>query len=311
MTGTGLSRFARITAIFIGLAWCAARAEAQPAVQPPRAADGEFTVMSYNLWRFGYEDRDRDGQKDNFKPEDQINALIAVITNVRPDVLAVQEIGDGDSFEILQKRLRDAGLLLPHTEYFILPGSTVGLALLSRFPIIQRLNITNETYTIGGETMPVQRGFLCVDLQVNPRYKFRILNAHLKSKLFHPAGQSEMRRNEARLLNKHVRRMIDRSKNLNLVVVGDFNDGITSSTLREAIGSPPYLHDVRPRDFLGDVWTHCWDYQEVYTRIDYILVSEGMRPELVPAKCYVPRDPNAAIGSDHRPVVAVFRAVDL
>lgn len=296
---------AALLAVLLG-----AHAHAQPGARPPRAADDEFTVMSYNLWRFSYEDRDRNGQKDNFKPEDQVAAVIAVITNVRPDVLAVQEIGDGDSFDILQRRLREAGLDLPHTEYFVLPHSTVGLGLLSRFPIVQRLNITNETYTLGGETMPVQRGFLCVDIQVNPRYKFRLLNAHLKSKLFHPAGQSEMRRNEARLLNKHVRRMSDRSKNLNMVVVGDLNDGITSATLREAIGRPPHLFDVRPRDYLGDFWTHLWDYQEVYTRIDYILVNAGMRNELVPEKSYLPRDPNAAIASDHRPVVAVFKAAD-
>jgi endonuclease/exonuclease/phosphatase family metal-dependent hydrolase len=288
----------------------APRAPAQPAPRPPRAAEDEFTLMTYNLWRFSYEDRNRTGQRDAFKPDDQVAAAVSVIANARPDVLAVQEVGDGDSFEILQRRLREAGLDLPHVEYFILPHSTVGLGLLSRFPIVQRLNITNESYTLGGETMPVQRGFLCVDIQVNPRYKFRVINVHLKSKLFHPAGQSEMRRNEARLLNKHVRRMIDRSKNLNLAVVGDFNDGVTSATLREAIGRPPYLFDVRPRDFIGDFWTHVWDSQEVYTRIDYILVSAAMLNELLPEKSYLPRDPGLAIASDHRPVIAVFKAVD-
>lgn len=307
--GLRLLRFAAVLSALLFFSR-APELRAQSSSRPPRAADDEFTLMTYNLYRFSYEDRNRDGQKDDFKPEDQIAAIVAVITNVRPDVLAVQEIGDGDSFDILQRRLREAGMDLPHTEYFILPHSTVGLGLLSRFPITQRLHITNESYTIGGETIPVQRGFLCADLQVNPRYKFRLIVAHLKSKLFHPAGQSEMRRNEARLLNKHVRRMIDRSKNLNLAVVGDFNDGITSSTLREAIGRPPYLHDLRPRDFTGDLWTHFWDYQEVYTRIDYILVSDGMRAEVVPEKCYLPRDPQIAIGSDHRPVVAVFKAVD-
>jgi endonuclease/exonuclease/phosphatase family metal-dependent hydrolase len=286
------------------------RAFAQLAPRPARAAEDEFTLMTYNLWRFSYEDRNRTGQRDTFKPDDQVAAAISVISNARPDVLAVQEIGDGDSFEILQRRLREAGLDFPHTEFFILPHSTVGLGLLSRFPIVQRLNITNETYTIGGETIPVRRGFLCVDIQVNARYAFRLINVHLKSKLFHPAGQSEMRRNEARLLSKHVRRMIDRSKDLNLAVVGDFNDGITSATMREVIGRPPYLFDVRPRDFVGDVWTHVWDAQEVYTRIDYILVSAAMLNELLPEKSYLPRDPGIAIASDHRPVIAVFKAAD-
>lgn len=297
-------------ALGLGLVLALAPADAQTWPRPAPPAPDEFSLMTYNLYRFSYEDRDRDGQSDNFKPEEQIAALIAVITNARPDILAVQEIGNADSFDILKRRLRAAGLDLPHTEYFVLPHATVGLAVLSRFPIVERRNITNEHYALGGQEVPVQRGYLCVDIQVNPGYRFRLVNAHLKSKYFHPLGQTEMRRNEARLLNKHVRRMIDKSKNLNLVVVGDMNDQITSAPLRELIGQPPYLEDVRPSDFVGDIWTHYWDVQEQYARIDYILVGHAMAPELVKEKSYLPRDPHAAMASDHRPVVAVFKASD-
>lgn len=278
--------------------------------RPELPAPDEFTLMTYNLWRFSYEDRDKDGQKDNFKPEEQIAAVVAVITNANPDVLAIQEIGGADSFDILCQRLKAAGHEYPYTEYFILPHSTVGLGALSRFPIMGRYNITNESYTLGGEELPVQRGFLVVDIQVNKQYRFRLINAHLKSKLFHPLGQTEMRRNEARLLNKHVRRMIDRNRNMNIVVVGDMNDQVNSSPLRELIGRPANLFDVRPRDYVGDLWTHLWDYQEEYARIDYILPAASMWPELVREKSYLPRDPNADIASDHRPVIAVFKAAD-
>ncbi len=299
--------FAGASALILLLA---VSAPAQPAARPAPAAGDEFTLMSYNLYRFSYEDRDKDGQKDNFKPEDQIRAVIGVITNADPDVLAVQEIGDADSFEILKKRLADAGMAFVDGEYFVLPHATVGLGLLSKFPIVARRNITNESYSIGGQEFPVQRGYLCVDIQPNPKYRFRVIVAHLKSKLFHPLGQTEMRRNEARLLNKHVRRMTDRTPNLNLVVVGDMNDTITSSTLRELIGRPAYLYDLRPRDFVGDLWTHFWEYQEEYARIDYILANQNMLPEAVQDKCYLPRDSGAPAASDHRPVVAVFKASD-
>ena len=303
-----LLRAAALACAALLLAAATGRAEAWP--RPPRPAGDEFSVMTYNLLRFSYEDRDKDGQKDNFKPEEQIAALVAVVTNARPDVLAVQEVGDADSFEILQRRLREAGMDLPHTEYFILPHSTVGLGLLSRFPIVNRRNITNETHTLSGEELPVQRGFLVVDIQVNPQYRFRLFNAHLKSKLFHPLGQTEMRRNEARLLNKHVRRSIDRSANMNVVVVGDMNDQINSSPLRELVGRPRYLNDLRPTDFVGDIWTHLWDFNEEYSRIDYIFVSDSMLPEVVAEKSYVARDPNGRLASDHRPVIAVFKAAD-
>lgn len=305
-----MRRAASLATLLVSALALAAAARAECLTRPQPAANDEFTLMTYNLYRFSYEDRDKDGQKDNFKPDDQVRAIVNVISNVNPDVLAVEEIGDADSFEILKKRLADAGLQFTDSEYFVLPHATVGLAVLSKFRIVSRQNITNETYTIGGEELPVQRGFLCVDIQPNPNYRFRLVVAHLKSKLFHPLGQTEMRRNEARLLNKHVRRMIDRTRNLNLVVVGDMNDNITSSTLRELIGRPAYLYDLRPKDFVGDYWTHLWDYQEEYARIDYVLVNQNMLPEAVPSKCYLPRDPSAALASDHRPVVAVFKASD-
>lgn len=307
-----MTRLASLPPIALGLALLltSIRAEAQPWPRPAPPAQDEFTLMTYNLQRFSYEDRDRDGQKDDFKPDAEIAGIIAVITNARPDVLAVEEIGDADSFEILQSRLRDAGLDYPHAENMFLSHATIGLGVLSRFPIVGRHNITNESYSVGGETVPVQRGFLSVDIQVNENYTFRLFVAHLKSKLYNPLGQTEMRRNEARLLNKHVRRAANKNKNLNIVVVGDMNDNIRSAPLRDLIGQPPYLTDLRPTDFLGDFWTHLWGYQEEYSRIDYILVGHAMKPEVVTEKCYVPRDPNWTVGSDHRPVIAVFKASD-
>ena len=283
----------------------------QPWPKPPPPDRDEFSVMEYNLWRFSYEDRDKDGQKDNFKPEDQIAALVAIVSNARPDILAFEEIGDADSFDILLRRLHEAGLTyLTNSEHFVLSHATVGLGVLSRFPIAGNYSITNESFSIGETTVPVSRGFLCVDIQVNENYRFRLFVAHLKSKLYNPLGQTEMRRNEARLLNKHVRRMIAEDKNLNILVVGDMNDTITSAPLRTLTGWPAILHDLRPKDFVGDIWTHYWGYQEEYARINYAFVNDAMKPEVVPEKSYLPRDDNMTLASDHRPVIAVYKAYD-
>ena len=271
------------------------------------AAD-TFSLMTYNIMRFSFEDRDKDGQKDNFKPEEQIGPLMEILKKASPDVLAIQEMGDAASFTIFTQRVAAAGLDYPHHEYVMRDEATVGLAVLSRFPIVARNPITNETYTIGKEVLPVQRGFLNVDIQVNPDYRFRLLVAHLKSKLYNPLGQTEMRRNEARLLNKNVRRMLRNNPDLNLVVVGDMNDTITSAALRELIGSPPVLLDLRPTDAVGDLWSHFWAYQESYERLDYILYSAGMEPEVVKEQSRVLRDPTTYQASDHRPVIAVFKA---
>ncbi len=291
--------------------WVGALVCALALYQAPSAqAGGEFSLMTYNLKRFSYEDRDRDGQKDNFKPENEIEAILSLLQKNRPDVLAVQEIGDDASFAILTQRVAKAGLDYPHQAYLMNREATVGLAVLTRFPITSSQPITNETYTIGSEQLPVQRGFLQVDIEVNPHYRFTLLVAHLKSKLYHPLGQTEMRRNEARLLNKNVRRLLSKQPERNLVVVGDMNDTFTSAAVRELIGSPRCLHDLRPQDSVLDVWTHFWAAQESYERLDYILVSDGMKSEVVPEKCRVVRDPLTYEGSDHRPVMAVFKDSD-
>ena len=64
------------------------------------AAD-TFTLMTYNLLRFSFEDRDKDGQKDNFKPEEQIAPMMQLLQKKRPDVLAVQKL-------MKQERINDA-----------------------------------------------------------------------------------------------------------------------------------------------------------------------------------------------------------
>jgi endonuclease/exonuclease/phosphatase family metal-dependent hydrolase len=281
---------------------------AQQPVFPDRLkpAEGEFSVMTYNVRRYCYDDRDGDGQADDPKPPAEVQALVDVLATFRPDVLALQEMGSPTLFADFQARLKAAGLDFPYADHLAAPQTNVNLAVLSRFPIVGRASVTNETYTIGDSVLPVQRGFQVVDLQVNERYQFRLVNVHLKSKVFSISGQTEMRRNEARLLNKQVRRFLTDNPEMNLAVVGDFNDQRTSAAMREAMGRE--LEDVRPRDEFGDIWTHFWEAEETYARIDYIMLNSGMSMELLPPKTRAIRHPAAVNASDHRPLLAVFLA---
>ena len=276
-----------------------------------RTSGDEFSVMTYNLKRYCYDDRDRDGQENDPKPEEEVRAAVELIARTRPDVLAIQEMGAPDLFKDFHARLAAKGLSYPHTE--LIPGSATNLnnAVLSRFAFASKQSITNDEYTIGDWVIPVRRGYISVDVQVNPSYRFRLMVAHLKSKVYHPAGQTEMRRNEARLLNKHVRKGLEENPDLNLLVAGDLNDTIDSAALREVLGSPRKLFDLRPKDSVGDVWSHFWAKQEMYERLDYLLVSAGMKPEVVWTKNHIVRDPLTYTASDHRPVVGVFKAKDL
>lgn len=276
-----------------------------------RPGKGEFSVMSYNLYRFQFDDRDKDGQANEFKPQDEIDAVMSIVRSVSPDVLACTEMGDGVAFDRFRAELKKVGLDYPHAEHLMIEGSHTHLAVVSRFPIVSRQNITNETYSIGTNTVPVQRGFLSVDFQVNENYRFRIVTAHLKSKRFSVLGQTEMRRNEGRLLNKNIRHFLDKDTNLNVLVVGDLNDTPKSAAIREVMGKPEVLVDLHPADVYGDTWTHIFYPEESYERIDYALCSPGMAREAVSNKCHIVRDRLTYKASDHRPLVSVFRAQDL
>ena len=291
---------------------CSPRApESAPiSVQPPPRADtGEFSVMTYNLRLYGYEDRDGGGGNDDPKPEAERSAIVEVLASSRPDVLAVQEMGSSEFFESFRAELKGRGLDYPHVEYLHRGRRQANLALLSRFPIVARDPHTNDVYRIGAAQVHVTRGFLDVMIQVNPAYKFRIMVAHLKSKVFHQLGQTEMRRNEARLLNNHIRAALKEQPDLNLVVVGDLNDSPSSAALHEAKGErTACLEDVRPTDPFGDAWTHFTAAWDEYERLDYILVSRGMKAELVRSKVSAIRHPRMLQASDHRPLMAVFKA---
>jgi endonuclease/exonuclease/phosphatase family metal-dependent hydrolase len=286
---------------------CARKGE--PSARSVSTDRDEFSVMTYNLCRYSLADRDGDGQKNDPKPSPEHDAVIELIAAAQPDVLAVQEIGSPSVFEEFRYALRNAGLDYEHAEYLQRGQSEINLAVLSRFPIVSRQPHTDDTYTIGDAKIPVLRGFLDIEIQVNPNYKFRLMDAHLKSKVFHALGQTEMRRNEARLLNNYVRKILKERPDANLLVLGDFNDTYRSAPLREITGNKhEYLQDLRPRDEAGNVWTHFSPDIDQYDRIDYMLVSQGMMPEVVFDKTRLMSDPRTYEASDHRPLIGVFKA---
>lgn len=270
-----------------------------------RPAGRTFSVMSYNVHQYGLMDRDNDGEDDP-KPVAEQNAVVQLIARENPDVLFVQEMGDEITFDQFRRALRDAGVDYAYSELLRRGSIEANLALLSRFPIVSAQHHTNEWYSIGEAKVHVARGFLDVELQVTPTYRFRLLGAHLKSKVFSPLGQTEMRRNEARLLNKTVREIFDENPHVKLLVAGDMNDHHRSAPLREIKGRRGgELIDLRPADPEGDVWTCYQDATDSYSRFDYLFVNKSLQKDVLEAR--VVRDRLTYEASDHRPVIAVFQ----
>ena len=163
-------------------------------------------------------------------------------------------------------------------------------------------------------------------LEVNPGYRFTLLNAHLKSKRpVRVADQADMRLEEAKALRNIVERRLESDPGANIVVVGDLNDSRDSPPVRALLGrGRSRLVDTRPAERNGDTepnvnprysprrvaWTYHYGKEDSYQRIDYILLSPGMAREWESQGTYVQTLANWGVGSDHRLVIAEFEAVD-
>jgi endonuclease/exonuclease/phosphatase family metal-dependent hydrolase len=281
-------------------------------------AERPFTVAAYNLQNYLLQ---RIGTRPAKSPE--ARAKIAEnLATLKPDVLAIEEIGDTNALFAFQADLKRAGLDLPHWEHVRGWDTNIFVAVLSRFPIVARRSHTTDSYLLSGRRFHVSRGFAEVEIAVNDHYRFTLLAAHLKSRRPVPQGdQAEMREQEAILLREKIDARLKADPTANVVVVGDFNDVKDSRSIRAIIGrGKAGLLDTRPAERNGDTlaaerpgwdpatvtWTHFYGKEDSYSRIDYILVSPGMAKEWRKEGTYVLTAPNWGLASDHRPIIAEF-----
>lgn len=282
-----------------------------------------FRVASYNLENY----LDRDTGTRKAKTPDAKTKVRDNILALKPDVIALQEMGEPSALAELQSSLKSAGLDLPHSEWIAGWDTNIHVAVLSRFPFTTRVPHTNEAYLLSGRRLNVSRGFAEVRVRVNDQYFFTLFTAHLKSK--RPVGvadESEMRLEEAKALRRLVDQRLATQPQANLLVCGDFNDTYNTPAVKTLVGrGRTALQDVRPAERNGDdqpnprnpnwfprnvAWTHHYGAEDTYSRLDYILISPGMATEWVEADTYVLTTANWGIASDHRPIVATFQAAD-
>jgi endonuclease/exonuclease/phosphatase family metal-dependent hydrolase len=305
-----LTRQLRLMAIFALLSPVLVRAET-------------FRIAEYNVENY----LDQPTETRRSVKSDAAKAKIREsIRAMKPDVLALEEMGSTNALLELRASLKTEGLDFPYWEHVSGFDTSIHLALLSRFPIIARRPHTNENFLLDGRRFSVSRGFLDVDIQVNTNYSFTLLGAHLKSKRPVPEGdEAELRLQEARLLREKVDAILKANTNANLVVLGDFNNTKDSPSTKAIVGTGKFkLVDTRPAERNGDdapnhnprfspmnvTWTYYYGVEDSYSRIDYILLSPGMAREWVKSETYVLALPNWGMGSDHRPIVAAFEAGD-
>jgi endonuclease/exonuclease/phosphatase family metal-dependent hydrolase len=246
------------------------------------------------------------------------------IEAMKPDVLALQEMGTTNALLELRASLKSDGLDFPFWKHVQGVDTNIHVAVLSKFPIGARHPHTNEEFLLDGKRFRVERGFAEIEIQATTNFIFTLIAAHLKSKLATPnADQAEERLGEARVLRGIIDDHFKANPNAKLIILGDFNDEKNSDAVKEIVGRGKFkLADTRPAERNGDnapaappyfeprnvAWTYFYGADDTYSRIDYILLSPAMARDWVKEETCIPTIPNWGIGSDHRPVVATFEA---
>jgi endonuclease/exonuclease/phosphatase family metal-dependent hydrolase len=285
-------------------------------VQPAMAGE-TFRVATYNVENY----LDLPTESRRAKPADSKAQVRRSIIAIRPDVLALQEMGTTNALLELAAALKADGLDLPYWEHVTGYDTNIFVAILSRFPIATRRPHSNESFLLKGRRHYVSRGFAEVEIEVPPAFRFTLLTAHLKSKRSVAEGdEAELRLEEAKLLRSKIDRLLSDRPDARVLVLGDLNDTQGAPSTRTVIGrGRGKLVDTRapergldaPPEARGDgkrtvTWTHFFAREDLYSRVDYILLSEAMARHWVTNASFVLAQPDWGLASDHRPVVATF-----
>jgi endonuclease/exonuclease/phosphatase family metal-dependent hydrolase len=159
------------------------------------------------------------------------------------------------------------------------------------------------------EDVRIQRGFMHAVFAFPNGYRLHVIGVHLKSRVFNSRyNQTDMRRYEARLLRYFVNEILQKEPDANVLVMGDMNDTYDSEPIRflrdDKKPREKRLYDLRPADQSGLFWTHWWNQNDVYSRIDYAFASYALVPEINREKTKIVHLPEFWIfASDHRPIL--------
>lgn len=284
----------------------------QPKLAPSNKASQALRFLEYNVENWLSMDRYEDNKaiKHAPKPESEKAAAIDQICSANPDAIGVCEIGTPADLEDIQQRLKQKGHDFPYTHYTGGSDPVRHLGFLSRFPITSTAKPAHTDFTLQGKAYAINRGILDVTITANDA-TYRFLGVHLKSKREAEGfDQEEMRIQEANLLRQHIDSIFDENREARLIVYGDFNDTRKTTALEHVslnYSHPRYLTAVPVSDSKGYRWTHHWDYQDIYSRIDFVFVSRALRPEVDFKASHIIDNDTWSQASDHRPLLVIFK----
>jgi endonuclease/exonuclease/phosphatase family metal-dependent hydrolase len=278
------------------------------------AAPAAITIATYNVENYTLANRMVDGvYRENYpKPEKERLALIRAIAAIAPDVLAVQEMGTQPYLDEFQRELKQAGMDYPHTALLEAADKDRHVAVLSKVPFKAVRRHADLPYTYLGQTERVRRGALEVILATD-RGDVSVFVLHLKSKYTERKDDPEaalQRALEAETVRDLVLARFPDPARAKFIVCGDWNDTRATRPVRalQKRGETMIGELVPAADSRGEAWTHYFRREDLYSRIDYLMVSPGLKPFLPAAGATIHDGEYAAEASDHR---AVWVTLDL
>jgi endonuclease/exonuclease/phosphatase family metal-dependent hydrolase len=276
-------------------------------------ARGEtLTVATYNLENYGPADRMTEAgyRKDYPKPESEKRALRAVIRALAADVLLIQEMGPRVYLDELRRDLKSEGVEYPYAELARAADQDRHLAILSRRPLKALRTHTDLQFTYFGAKETVKRGLFEATFETAAG-DVTVFAVHLKSRFTDRPDDpmSAIRRAaEATAVRDRVLARFPAPVSARFLVVGDCNDSRTSRALGflQRRGKTEIAALLPATDSRGETWTHSFQKEDTYSRVDHVLVSAGLKHAVRNGAAVIFDGDGVREASDHRPVFVVL-----
>lgn len=236
-------------------------------------------LMTYNIHHgVGYDGRYK------------LSRIQKIITSQAPDIITLQEVDHGvprsrgdDQTRLLAETL---GLHRLHCVTHKIKGGDYGLAVLSRFPLLQ-----DHRYDLTHKHSREPRWCMRVDVEVASGSILHVFNVHLGLLIRERRFQRSRMLSEAILLAEDLRHPV--------VLMGDFNDRPVSVVHRELS-----RHFLDAFTALGRRCGPTFHWGPIRWRLDHIYTS----PDITVKEAKVLNTPLTRLASDHRPIVSTIIA---
>jgi len=265
--------------------------------------------MTWNVENYVAENRLVDGayRPQYPKTEEAKAALRATVRALRPDLLALQEMGPEPYLEELQRDLATEGLALPHRVLLAGPDAVRHVAVLSRVPLTRVGRHAVVPFRWRESSLFVRRGVLEVAVDL-PGGEVTLFVVHLKSRHTESGDDpnaAAQRAGEAEAVRDLILGRFPDPAAARFLVLGDCNDAPRSRPLQALSrrGQTLIATLVPAADARGDAWTYYFHQAEEFARVDYVLASPGLLPAVTAGRAEIPDTPEIRRASDHRPVL--------